>query len=81
MTATPRTDSPEDPEREAVAAAAVRSAQLSVILMVAAAVFLTIVAILQLGWLVWVAGLVAFVGVGLLFFTGLQSGRRDAPKP
>jgi len=74
-------DEAPDPEREAVTAAAVRSAQLAVILMVAAAVSLTVLAILRIWWAIWVAGAVALVGVGLLFATGLQSGRRDAPKP
>lgn len=70
-----------DPGREAATAAAVRSAQLAVILMVASAVALTVLAFLQVMWAVWVAGGVAIVGVGLLFLTGLQTGRKDAPKP
>lgn len=70
-----------DPDREAATATAVRSAQLAVILMVASAVALTVLAFLRVTWAVWVAGGVAIVGVGLLFLTGLQSGRRDAPKP
>ncbi|MFO1533325.1 MAG: hypothetical protein ABR562_06470 [Thermoplasmatota archaeon] len=68
-------------ERDEASRAAVRSAQLSIILMVAAAVSLTIGAVTGLWIVAILAGFVGFVGVGLLFLTGLQSGRKDAPKP
>lgn len=71
----------EDQAEPEAARQAQRLAPWSIILMVAAAMALTVAVVLDLLVVAILAGIVGFVGVGLLALTAVKGGRKDAPRP